>query len=376
MKQLAAFCESKRGWLLETIEALARLESPSTDKVAVDLCGLELARRLRAIGGRVTLIPEAAAGDHVLADFGSSGPRTLLLGHFDTVWPIGTLDRMPVRAADGRLWGPGVFDMKSGIGLAMLAVEALAASGALPRIGVLLTTDEETGSVTSRQLIEAEARNSRAVLVLEPALPGGALKTSRAGCGAFEIEVRGRAAHAGIEPARGANALLELAEQMLSVERLQDLERGTSLTVTLAVGGTRANVVPAGARATVDARAFGAQEAERVSAAMTALRARRPGTTVTVSGGFTHPPLERTPDGVRLFEMARAVASELGHSLSEGRTGGGSDGNFTAAAGVPTLDGLGSVGDGAHAPHEHVVIDALPFRAALLAGLLTRLGNV
>jgi glutamate carboxypeptidase len=267
--------------------------------------------------------------------------------------------------------------MKAGIAIAMLAVRALTEVGPRPpiRAVLLVTTDEETGSATSRFLIEREARQSRAVLVFEPALPGGAVKTRRKGCGEFEITVRGIAAHAGIEPGRGASAIHELAEQILALEGLQDVGRGVSVNVGVIHGGTRTNVIAELAAARIDARVANREDALRVEAAIRAIRARRPGTSLAITGGFGRPPLERTEGVARLYELARTVAAELGADLGEGSTGGGSDGNFTAALGVPTLDGLGAVGDGAHALHEHVAIDSLPWRAALAAGLVARIGS-
>jgi glutamate carboxypeptidase len=285
---------------------------------------------------------------------------------------------MPVREVDGRLHGPGVFDMKAGIGLGMLAARALATPGqsAVPcRLVMLFTTDEETGSDTSRAALEAEARRSAAVLVLEPSLPGGALKTGRKGCGDFELVVRGVSAHAGIDPSKGASAIRELARQILRLEQLQDPARGVTLNVGVVRGGTRANVVPDEARAWIDARVPTMADAERVGAALAGLRPELPGTTLEIRGGIDRPPLERTAEVMRLYHTARGVAAELGRDLGEGTTGGGSDGNFTAALDVPTLDGLGAVGDGAHALHEHVVIGDLPWRAALLAGLVKRLSS-
>src|SRR5207244_468779 len=213
---LRDFCRRERDWLLATIESLVRLESPTMDKAAVDRCGAELAARIEAIGGRVTRLPRTDRGDHVLAEFGCGSSQILLLGHFDTVWPSGQLERMPLTRSNGRLHGPGVFDMKGGIGIGMLAVRALLEGGAAVkhRIAMLWTTDEETGSGSSRAAIEDEARRSAAVLVLEPSLPGGALKTSRKGCGGYELAVHGVAAHAGIEPQKGASAVQELAHQI------------------------------------------------------------------------------------------------------------------------------------------------------------------
>lgn len=376
MKHLLAFCESARGEALAALETLVRLESPSTDKAAVDRCGREAADRLAAIGGRVRTIVNEASGNCVIAEFGEQGRPILLLGHLDTVWPVGQLERMPWRVADGRVHGPGVFDMKGGIVMALLALRALVqlSPRPLPRVTLLLTGDEETGSRASRGVIEAEARSHEAVLVLEPALPGGALKTARKGCGEYELRVRGVAAHAGIEPEKGASAVLELAEQLLAVERLQDPRKGTTVNAGVVQGGARANVVPDEAHAIIDARAASMAEARRIDAGMRALVPARKGTSLSVSGGFDRPPLERTAGVRKLFEQARGVAAELGFDLHEGATGGGSDGNFTAALGVPTLDGLGAEGDGAHAAHEHLLLERVAPRAALVAGLLVRLG--
>ncbi len=372
MRDLLAFCESERPWLLETIEGLVRLESPSTDKAAVDRCGDDLVRRLEALGARVDRLSRDEAGDLVRAEVGHGPTQVLLLGHFDTVWPVGQLDRMPIRLEDGRLFGPGVFDMKGGIAIGMLAIRALARFGLATerRIVMLLTTDEEIGSRVSRTTIEEEAGRSLAVLVLEPALPGGTLKTSRKGCGEFELRVRGMAAHAGVDPGKGASAIYELARLVLTVGALQDLDRGVSVNVGTIAGGTRPNVVAEEARARVDVRAPAMPDAHRLEAALRSLTTETPRTSLVVEGGFGRPPMERGAGVARLFEQARRIAADLGRDLNEGGTGGGSDGNFTAALGVPTLDGLGAVGDGAHAIHEHVEVDQLVWRAALVAGLI------
>jgi glutamate carboxypeptidase len=241
------------------------------------------------------------------------------------------------------------------------------------RIVMLWTTDEEMGSGTSRQAIEDEARRSEAVLVLEPSLSGGALKTARKGCGTYEIVVGGIAAHAGVNPEGGASAVHELAHQILRVQELQDAGRGISVNVTQISGGTRTNVIPAEARASIDVRVPTVADAMIIDQAMRGLAPVNGRTTVTVTGGVDRPPLERSAGVARLYDQARQIAGQLGQELTEGATGGGSDGNFTAALGVPTLDGLGAIGDGAHALHEHVEIDALPERAALIAGLLSGL---
>ena len=373
--RLRDFCRANRDWLLDTTETLVQLESPTTDKAAVDRCGSVLASRLEAIGGRVTRLSRPDRGDHLLAEFGCGASQILLLGHFDTVWPVGQLERMPLTRSGGRLHGPGVFDMKAGIAIAMLATRALleVAPAIAHRIVMLWTTDEEVGSESSRSAIEDEARRSRAVLVLEPSLPGGALKTSRKGCGSYRIVVRGVAAHAGIEPQKGASAVQELAHQILRVNALQDLARGISVNVVQVSGGLRSNVIPDEARFVVDVRVPTAAAAAEVDAALRALCTVDGRTTIEASGGVDRPPLERTDVVVRLYEEARNIARELGLELAEGGTGGGSDGNFTAAIGVPTLDGLGAIGDGAHALHEQVDIETLPDRAALVAGLITRI---
>ena len=374
---LLDYCLANHDWLLEFIEALVAIESPSDDPAAVNTCGAELAKRLEAIGGRVKRVPSSTAGDHLRASFGDGSRQILLLGHFDTVWPVGQLARMPIKREGGRLHGPGVFDMKAGIALAALATRAVIERDGFDgcQAVMLWTTDEEIGSVTSRALIEAEAVRSEAVLVFEPSLPGGGLKTSRKGVGQFEMIARGVPAHAGLDPGKGVSAVRELARQITAIDDLQDPAHGVSVTVGVIKGGTRVNVVPDEARATIDARANTRGDAERVAAALKAARPYIAGARVEVTGGFERPPLERTAAVVKLFEMARSVAAEIGVALEEGSAGGGSDGNLTAALGVPTLDGFGAVGDGAHALHEHVEIDALVPRAAVIAGLLARLAR-
>ena len=384
-RNLLDYCLANHDWLLEFIEALVAIESPSDDPAAVNRCGAELATRLESMGGSITRIasPTAGpstslrAGDHLRASFGAGPRQILLLGHFDTVWPVGQVARMPIRRERGRLHGPGVFDMKAGIGLAALATRAVLERDGLDgcQAVMLWTTDEEIGSGTSRALIEAEAARSEAVLVFEPSLPGGALKTSRKGVGQFEMIARGVSAHAGLDPGKGVSAVRELARQITAIDDLQDPAHGVTVTVGIIQGGTRANVVPDEARAVIDARANTAADAERIAAALTALKPYLAGATIQVTGGFDRPPLERTAGVVQLFERAKGVAAEIGISLEEGSAGGGSDGNLTAALGVPTLDGFGAIGDGAHALHEHIEIDALVPRAAVIAGLLARLAR-
>ena len=367
---LLGYCESRREWAIDTTLALARRESPTGDKAAVDACGRELRQRMEAIGGAVARLDQAEAGDHLRAEFGSGGSQVLLLGHFDTVWPVGQLARMPLEFRDGRLFGPGVFDMKAGIAVGLLAVRALAEVSPPPgRIVLLWTSDEERRSRTSRALIEEEARRSRAVFVLEPGLPGGGVKTARKGCAEFRLAVRGVAAHAGVEPDKGASAVHEVAAQIVDLQRVRGLAPDVSLNVGMVAGGTLPNVVAEEAHAIIDARVTAAADMDRVLDFVRNRTPTVPGTRIEVTGGFDRPPLERTAAVARLYERARAIAGRLGRDLPEGATGGGSDGNFTAAVGTPTLDGLGAVGAGPHALHEHVEIDSLPWRAALLAAL-------
>jgi glutamate carboxypeptidase len=378
-ERLLDYCHAHQAWLFETIETLVGLESPSTEKAAVDRCGAALAGRLAEIGGRVERIPQAERGDHIRARFGGGPRQVMLLGHFDTVWPVGQLERMPFREAKGCLYGPGIFDMKAGISAAMLAVRAfteLRLNENGPAIVMLWTTDEEIGSRTSRALVEEEARRSAAVLVLEPSLPGGAAKTSRKGCGEFELVVHGRSAHAGLDPEKGVSAIHELAHQVVEIESLQDLVRGISVNVGIISGGSRVNVVADRARASIDVRVPSMADVAGITSALTSLRPRLPGTRLEITGGVDRPPLERSEGVAHLYTLARTVAATLGKDLAEGSAGGGSDGNFTAAAGVPTLDGLGPMGEGAHALHEHVVVSDLSWRAAFLAGILARLGEV
>ena len=355
------------------------IESPSGDVAALDRCATRLVTALERAGGTVIRPrPSANTAAHVQAFWSGNGSRVLVLGHFDTVYPVGQLRGQPIEIRDGRLFGPGAYDMKAGLAMAIGAIQAVAASVPLdrrPTITMLATADEEVGSASSRALIEELARESTAVLVLEPAMASGAVKTARKGVGEFEIAVHGVSAHAGVDPAAGASAIHELARLVGLVRALADPSRGLTVNVGTIEGGTRSNVVAEHARASVDIRIAHAGDGPRIENAFATLRAEDPRVRIVVTGGINRPPMERTVGVARLFELARAVAEEQGWTLDEGATGGGSDGNFTAALGVPTLDGLGAVGDGAHAQHEHVVIKDLAPRAALVAGLLARLGD-
>lgn len=366
-------CEARRDWLVDTIGALARIESPSGDAACLDRCGDAITRLLQEVGAEVERLPREGAGAHLRATLGAGPRQVLLLGHFDTVWPVGTLADMPVEVRDGRLHGPGTFDMKAGLAIAILAATLVRSSLRDLRLRFLFTTDEEVGSHTSRDLIEAEARSSVAVLVFEPALPGGVLKTARKGVGVWHLDVHGVSSHAGIAPEAGASAITELARQVLALHALQAPQLGTTINAGLIDGGSRSNVVAEHAHAEVDVRVSAMAEQARIEQAFAALAPHDPRVRLAWRGGFERPPLERGPHVQRLFTMAREAGAAMGLDVREGATGGASDGNLTAALGVPTLDGLGAVGDGAHARHEHVDIASLPDRVALAAALLLAL---
>ncbi len=360
--------------MIAALREIVLRESPTHEKLACDQLCAHLAGEFEALGGAVTLHPQTHAGDHLQIDFPGSERRApiMLLGHFDTVYELGTLQTMPWSERDGRLSGPGVFDMKGGIVQMMFAVKALReVTGELPRpVRVWLVSDEETGSATSRTRTEALAKECAAVLVCEPSGPGGALKTARKGVGGFTLKVTGVAAHSGLDFDKGHSAIVELAHQICAIERLTDLSRGITLNVGVIRGGTRTNVVAAEASAEVDLRVAHKQDGAEMERQVRELRLVDPSCKLEIEGGVNRPPLERTEKVAKLYELARSIAGDLGFDLHETAVGGGSDGNFTAGIGVPTLDGLGAVGDGAHAAHEHVIAEELPRRAALLAGLM------
>ncbi len=374
MRALLKYCQSDLDEMLDCLRRAVEIESPSGSKSAVDRMAAFLAGKFKRQHGKVRVLPHASAGAAVCAEFwgGIRGVKPiLLLGHHDTVWDLGTIRTMPFRIRAGRAYGPGVLDMKSGIVCGLWAVRALQALGIEPRSPVrfFLNPDEEVSSIAFRHELEAQAKASRAVLVLEPAAAGGALKTARKGVGEFQITVHGRSAHAGIDPAAGVNAIAELARQILRIEKLGRPERGLTLNAGLIRGGTRSNVIPESAWATVDVRVPRRGDGERVERSVYALRPVHPKARLEIRGGVNRPPMERSR-AAALFRQAKQLGRQMGLELKEASTGGGSDGNFTAALGLPTLDGLGGVGEGAHARHEHIVIRELPRRAALLAALL------
>lgn len=363
--------------MLSLLQKMVEIESPSDDKAAVDRMGSFLAEAFETLGGQVTFYPQEVAGNHLKADFaGSSGKPVLLLGHFDTVWPMGTLTKMPFHIQDGRAFGPGVYDMKAGIAMMIFALRALKASGdnGHRSVTILLDTDEEVGSTTGRPVVEATAKGCEAVLVLEPSQgPQGHLKTSRKGVGDITIRVRGRASHSGVDFEKGQSAIVELARQLLEIVKFSDPSRGITVNPGVIQGGTRSNVVAAEAWAEVDQRVVHAADAALLEQKFAALKPFNPECSIEISGGMNRPPMERTEGTVRLFGIAREIAGSIGLEIAESSTGGGSDGNFTSALGIPTLDGLGALGEGAHATNESVVIQQLPQRTALLAGLIRSL---
>jgi glutamate carboxypeptidase len=371
------YFQKRQKEIVETIRQLVELESPSDVKQSVDRVGTVLASRFGELGGRVRFHTDDKFGKHLQIDFRTRGNKSkpeLLLGHMDTVYPIGTISKMPCHVSKGRVWGPGVLDMKSGIALAFHVIEAMLAwnNNKLPRpLTLFFVSDEEVGSESSRAITEKLAREAAAVLVLEPAYGlHGAVKTARKGVGEYTLQVTGVAAHSGLDFEKGQSAVIELAHQILEISKLVDPARGVTLNVGKISGGTRANVVPATATASIDVRVASAKDGAEIERQLTALTPFNPKCSVSISGRINRPPLERTDSVADLYSKARIIAKELGWDLAEAAVGGGSDGNFTAALGVPTLDGLGAVGEGAHAEHESVVIEELPRRAALLAGLI------
>ncbi|MDX6410975.1 MAG: glutamate carboxypeptidase [Gaiellaceae bacterium] len=347
--------------MLRLLGELVELESPTGSTGAMQA---RMAEELRAAGADVSL-----QGEHVRADVAGDGAPLLLLGHLDTVWPVGALARLPFRVEDGRAYGPGTYDMKAGLVILLAALSGSEPQSRRP-LRVFLTADEEIGSPTARALLDDAAEGAAAAFVLEPPLPNGDLKTARKGQGRFRLTVQGRAAHAGTAAADGASAIEEAARQVLRIHALTDEARGIALNVGVIHGGTADNVVAAEAEALIDARVVHAADTAVVEAALRALKPELSGTSLTVDGGWTRPPLEPTPRSLALFAKAREYGLELGLDLGHGSSGGGSDGNLVAVLGVPVLDGLGAEGAGAHAADEHILINSLPVRANLLAALL------
>ena len=376
------FMNERRGEMLALLRRLVEQESPTSNKAAVDACLDLIGGEVERLGGRVKRHRARQFGDHLEAGFdfgagrGRGRGRLLVLGHADTVWELGTLARMPFRVKDGRAYGPGTLDMKAGITAAVFALRALHELGLRPRnrVALLLNSDEEVGSPSSRAITERLARGAKAVLVVEPgAGPRGALKTARKGVGQYRVEVHGQAAHAGVDFTKGASAIVEMGRQIARIAGFTRLKRGITVNPGVIGGGTRSNVIAGHAWAEVDVRIARLADAGYIERRFWSLRPFGRRTRVEVAGGLNRPPMERTPAIAALFRGARDIGKSLGLELEESSTGGGSDGNFTAALGVPTLDGLGGVGEGAHAAHEHILLEPFPARAALLAHLLLSL---
>ena len=374
--RLAYFIE-RRDEIVATIREFVEIESPSDHKASVDRIAEAVANRFSRLGGTLQIHPSNDFGNHLQVDFPgkSSGKPVLLLGHYDTVYPRGTLAKMPCRVVDGKLTGPGVLDMKSGIALMIQALAGLQQwHGGMPRpVTVFLVSDEEVGSDSSRAITESLAKKSSAVLVMEPSYGRkGAVKTARKGVGEYQVTVTGKASHAGLDFEKGVNAIVELARQIERISAFTDLKKGLTVNVGIVSGGSRTNVVPSDATAQVDVRIARLKDAAGIDKKMRRLRAFDRRCKVEISGGINRPPMERSAGVAALYAEAVVIARELGWKLDEAAVGGGSDGNFTAGLGIPTLDGLGGVGDGAHALHEHILVSELPRRAALIAGLIER----
>jgi len=368
------YFEARQDQLVQTIREFVEIESPSDNKLAADRMGAFLAGSFEAIGGRARVHHSGDFADSLQIDFPGREKikPVLLLGHFDTVYPLGTLATMPCRVADGHLHGPGVLDMKSGVALMLYAIAALQAwYGTLPRpVTVFLVSDEEVGSYSSRAITEALAKESAAVLVLEPAGPRGAVKTARKGVGEYILSVKGVAAHAGLDPGKGHSAILELALQIIAVSKLNNLQQGISVNPGVIRGGTRTNVIAAEATVEIDVRIKQAKQAAALDRKFRALKPFDKHCKLSIEGGINRMPMERSAGVAALYEKAQTIAKQIDWKLEEAAVGGGSDGNFTAGMGIPTLDGMGGSGQGAHAVHEHIVISELPRRACLLAGMI------
>jgi glutamate carboxypeptidase len=365
--------------IVNAIRALVEIESPTDNKPAVDRIAAFLAPRFEALGGRTHFHRSTDFGDSLQVDFAAPSQAdadrrpVLLLGHYDTVYPLGTLASMPCEIDNGRLRGPGVLDMKSGIALMLHAIAGLQAwHGQVPRpVTVFLVSDEEVGSHSSRKVTEALAKESAGVLVLEPAAGlRGAVKTARKGVGEYTLRVKGVAAHAGLDPGKGHSAILELARQIAVVSKLNNLQQGVSVNPGVIEGGTRTNVVAAEASVGIDVRIKSAKQASGLDRRLRSIKPFDKHCKLEVTGGINRLPFERTTGVAALYKKAREIAGQIEWKLEEAAVGGGSDGNFTAGMGIPTLDGMGGVGEGAHAVHEFIVISELPRRALLLAGMI------
>jgi len=372
MSELLEYFSGQQDAMIARLTEMVEFESFTADKAMVDKQVDFIAEQFEALNAdSVTRMPQDEVGDFLLAKWNENadGKPILFLVHVDTVHPIGTLETFPIRQEDGKYYGPGAFDMKAGFIIATEAIRGLQALDKFPNrpIHFLITTEEEIGSPVSQAVIEETAKGCELVLVLEPATPEGEIKTSRKGGGKYTLVVEGRPSHAGVAPQLGINAIIEFAQQALEINKLNDLKNGTSVSVTMVEGGTAGNVIPARVQAHVDTRTATVQAMNDLHDALSNLYPKIPGAKVSCVRGHSRPPMERV-DG--LFDKTDAIAKQYGVTIYEGFSGGGSDGNFTAAMGIPTLDGLGAHGDGAHTLEEHVIISSLPRQATLIAGIL------
>lgn len=375
MSGVVKYFAQKQDALLDWLRDLVEIESPSHDKAAVDRMGSRVAELIDLAGGSVERAERTDVGDVVLGHWlgQSVEQRILMLCHMDTVWPLGTLGERPIRIEGERLFGPGSFDMKAGIVIALVALQGLSALDRSPvgSVTMLCNGDEEIGSGGSRELIESLARDSDLVLCMEPAIPGGAIKTARKGGGHYRLVAKGRAAHAGADHQKGLNAIEEMAHHILGLQQLTDYDLGTTVNVGTIQGGSRPNVVPEECSISVDIRITSLDEAGRMDKIIHDIQPHLPGAELEIVGGFGRPPMVRDALMVRTFEQVRRIAGRHGLTVTEGLSGGGSDGSFAAALGLPTVDGMGADGDGGHAVHEHVLIGSLPEKAALTAAMLS-----
>ena len=373
MKELLDYALAHADDTMETLRTMVEMESFTADKPSVDKLSFYIKERLETLRASVEVISQTEAGNHLLAEWGEGDEQILILCPMDTVWATGTLQEMPFRMQDGLVSGPGILDMKAGIAILLHTLDALKTLGLAPqrRVKMVFNSDEEVGSTTSRALIEEEASKSAHVFVLEPAAgSGGALKIGRKGVGMFQLKVTGRAAHAGNEPEKGISAVEELAHQIIRLHSFTDLEIGTTVNVGVMSGGSVRNQIAPFAEGLVDLRVATMSEADRVTEEILALKPSLPGAVVEITGGMNRLPMEKTPATARLLESARNISEPLGIELGEAHVGGGSDAQFASAMGVAVLDGLGGVGEGPHAVHEHIIAAELPRRVGLLASLL------
>ena len=375
MKEFLDYAENNAGDILGTLKTMVELESFTSDKQGTDALSDYLIQRLRELGAETTVIPQDQVGNHVVADIEGGEGRIMLLCHMDTVWPKGTIENRPFTVKEGLAYGPGILDMKAGIAIALHALETLRTNGVQPKhkIKIVLNSDEETGSTSSRRLIEEEARKSDQVFCLEPgAGKKGALKTGRKGVGMFQVKVTGKAAHAGNEPEKGISAIEEMAHQILRLHSLTDFSRGTTVNVGVLQGGAVRNQVAAFAEALVDLRVTTTAEAVRVEREILNASPVLNDALVEVTGSLNRPPMERTESTAMMLNWVKEFADPLGIDLEETQVGGGSDAQFVAALGIPVLDGMGGVGEGPHADHENIVVSELPRRVALLASIMAQ----